>query len=198
MAIIKKSVGSVYQLPETLTALALADANEAQARIDGDLVEKTRAMQAESDLGVRIDNVLDNTDPAAIDSLREIVTAYTAADSTLNGAITTLAQSAGTGLATEIANRIEAVRLGSVLPKMESLTVAAGKIGLTHAPKSGVDGIMGYGRVSYVDANNVELLADVTLDVTDTSGKTFIVNTDVAGEWDTKSVKVQYWYIAAA
>ena len=303
MAIIKKSIVSVYQLPENLAALALADSNETAARIAGDLVEKTRiesvdtalradlvieaataraaelvlrtnlateasralasetTLQAHIDteeaariagdlaLGVRIDNVLSNVDGVALNSLTEIVTAFQAADGTLNGAITSLASSASTDLVAEIARAeaaevvlttnlateattaraaelvlrndlsaevvartaadvaldaalkafaTEAVRLGGALPEMEMLTVTASKIVLAHAPKNGVKGIMNFGRVSYVVMNNVENLADVVVDSSDISGKTFIVSTDIAGEWDTKSVKVQYWFIAAA
>jgi len=53
----------------------------------------------------QIDSVLSNTDPAALDSLSEIVAAFQEADSDLNGAITTLASSAGSALEAEISAR---------------------------------------------------------------------------------------------
>ena len=65
--------------------------------------ETSRATAAEAALGTRIDNVLSNVDGAALDSLSEVVTAFQAADSNLNGAITSLASSATSALNAEIA-----------------------------------------------------------------------------------------------
>lgn len=48
-----------------------------------------------------LDNVISNTDAGALDSLTEIVTAFQAADGTINGAITSLANSAASNLAAE-------------------------------------------------------------------------------------------------
>jgi trimeric autotransporter adhesin len=56
-------------------------------------------------VNTRVDNVLSNTDPAALDSLTEIVSAFQAADSDLNGAITSLANSASSDLAAETTAR---------------------------------------------------------------------------------------------
>ncbi len=227
-------------------ARAIAEEAYLQAQIDA---KEAASNAADSALGVRIDNVLNNVDGVALNSLAEIVTAFQAADGTLNGAITSLASSASTDLTTEInarttadtalqtaidneatarinadavlqtaittetADRIaadtaldtslkafatEAVRTGGAVPEMETVVVSSNKIVLTNAPKNGSKGVMNFGRVSYVDVNNVENLAPVTLDLTDASGKTFIVNTDVASEWNTYSVQIQYWYVAAA
>jgi hypothetical protein len=46
--------------------------------------------------------VLSNTTQGSLDSLSEIVTAFEAADSSLNGAITSLASTASTGLQNEV------------------------------------------------------------------------------------------------
>ena len=54
-------------------------------------------------LGARIDNLISNTDPAAIDSLSEIVTAFHNADGDLNAAITSMSVTAASALAAEIA-----------------------------------------------------------------------------------------------
>jgi hypothetical protein len=54
-------------------------------------------------LGARIDNLISNTDPAAIDSLSEIVTAFHNADGDLNAAITSMSTAAASALAAEIA-----------------------------------------------------------------------------------------------
>jgi hypothetical protein len=65
------------------------------AEIDGDVeVEKLRAEAAEAALGVRIDNVLENLDSAAIDSFTEVVTAFVDADSNLETSITNLSTAA--------------------------------------------------------------------------------------------------------
>jgi hypothetical protein len=64
---------------------------------------------ADTALSDRIDGVLSNIDSAALDSLSEIVTAFQAADGTLNGAITSLSTSAASALATEVTNRGTAV-----------------------------------------------------------------------------------------
>jgi hypothetical protein len=221
------------------TVLQTNITTEEAARIASDLA-----------LGVRIDNALSNLDGAALDSLTEIVTAFQAADQTLNGAITTLAASAGTGLSDEVARATaaelllttnlaaeattaraaellltnnlatevtargtdeaaqtvmlkaytdEAVRVGGAVDKTEMVTVGTGdKIVLSFAPKNGMDSIGNFQTVRYVDTNGWAYDADLILDGTDVSGKTFIVSTNEAGEWNGKSVKVQYKYVAVA
>ena len=78
---------------EAVTARAAEAANasaissEESARIAGDAAETARAQAAEAALGVRIDNVLSNADPASLDSLSELLTAFQSADSTLQGSI---------------------------------------------------------------------------------------------------------------
>ena len=64
-----------------------AIAQEAVDRAAGDSAEQARAMAAEAALGVRIDNVISNADPASLDSLSELLTAYQAADSSLGDSI---------------------------------------------------------------------------------------------------------------
>ena len=50
--------------------------------------EQQRAEAAEAALGVRIDNVLSNSDPASLDSLSELLAAYQSADASLGNSIT--------------------------------------------------------------------------------------------------------------
>ena len=64
--------------------------------------EISRASAAESSLSNRIDLVLSNLDTPALDSLVEVVTAFQAADSSLQGAISSLSGAAGSGLTQEI------------------------------------------------------------------------------------------------
>lgn len=73
--------------------------------------ETTRATTAESALGSRIDSVISNTDPAALDSLSELVSAFEAADSSLNGAISALGTAASSALGVEVARAIAAEQL---------------------------------------------------------------------------------------
>jgi hypothetical protein len=71
--------------------------------------EESRALSAEAALGQRIDNVLSNIDPASLDSLTELVSAFEAADDSLSGAITTLATTTTNSLNAEITSRQAAV-----------------------------------------------------------------------------------------
>lgn len=70
---------------ESANASAISD--ETSARISGVSSEQSRAEAAEAALGTRIDNVLSNSDPAALDSLSELLTAYQAADTSLGDSI---------------------------------------------------------------------------------------------------------------
>lgn len=87
--------------------------------------EVTRAQNAESALGTRIDNVLSNVTAGSLDSLSEVVAAFEAADSSLNGAITSLASSASTNLTNEV-NRATAaeVALASDISDIETAASA--------------------------------------------------------------------------
>ena len=86
---------------------------------------------------------------------------------------------------------------GGSLPKLESLLVSNNKIVLSKAPKAGVNGIMNFGTVRYVDGNGIAYDAPITQDGADMSGKTFIISVDTNGQWDSFSVSVQYLYINA-
>jgi hypothetical protein len=83
-------------------ATAAALSTEISNRTSAISAEASRATAAEAALGTRIDNVLSNVDGAALDSLTEVVTAFQAADSNLNGAITSLSNSATSALNAEI------------------------------------------------------------------------------------------------
>lgn len=84
---------------------------------------------------------------------------------------------------------------GGSLPKLELLVVSSNKIVLSKAPKAGINGIMNFGTVRYMDSFGMAYDAPVSVDGTDLSGKTFIVSVDASGDWDGKSVSVQYIYI---
>lgn len=93
--------------------------NEFQFRIDGDAAEssaravavqslqsaiyseESSRIAADQSLQSQIDNVLSNLDPAALDSLTEIVSAFQSADSSLQGAISTLASNSSGNIEAE-------------------------------------------------------------------------------------------------
>ena len=83
-------------------ATAAALATEISDRTSAVSAEASRATAAEQALGTRIDNVLSNVTPGSLDSLTEVVSAFQAADSNLNGAITSLANSASSALTAEV------------------------------------------------------------------------------------------------
>ena len=102
-------------LAAEVSARETAISTEQSARAAAVSAEETRALAAEaalsSDLSAvntRVDNVLSNIDPAALDSLTEVVSAFQSADSSINGAITSLAESAAANLVIERDARIAA------------------------------------------------------------------------------------------
>lgn len=75
----------------------------------------------------------------------------------------------------------------------ESLVVSGDLITLTNAPANGV--ILNYATVRYIDENGNAF--DIPVSVTATpGGKEFELSGDSTGEFDTKTVKVQYMYVA--
>jgi hypothetical protein len=73
--------------------------------LESDPVTKTYVDGEVSDLQSQINNVLSNIDPAALDSLTEVVSAFQSADSDLQAAIAALGTGSSSALAEEIANR---------------------------------------------------------------------------------------------
>lgn len=108
--------GRMDSAEQALASLASSSAiTELDGRIDvleaamplkalqSDLEQEAQDRQdADSALGVRIDNILSNVDPASLDSLSEVVQAFEQADQNLNNAITSLASSASSALQTEV------------------------------------------------------------------------------------------------
>ena len=89
----------------------------------------------------------------------------------------------------------EAVRLGGAIFITEMITVASDKIVLTHAPKNGM--LFNFGTVRHTDALFVSY--DIPATVTATvGGKEFQLSPNSAGEFDSKSIMVQYAYIPVA
>jgi hypothetical protein len=224
-------------------------AAEAAARGVAITDEAAARAAAIADLQSKVDFVKSNLDGASLDSITEVVAAFQAADSDLNGAITALAAAATSALAaektraeaaelvltTDLATekaRAEAAELvlttnlvaeteraiaaesltlvqakayadaaataGGSVPRLESLLVTSDKIVLTDAPKNGINGIVNYGRISYVDDNNDEWIYPLLLDSTDSTGKTYTVQVGTPGDLDGKTVFIQYFYVGAS
>jgi len=94
--------------------------------LESDPTTKTYVDGQISGVQSQIDNIVSNVDPGALDSLTEVVTAFQAADASLNGAITALASSASSGLAAEV-SRAEAAEaaLQSDIDAEETRALAA-------------------------------------------------------------------------
>ena len=74
----------------------------------------------------------------------------------------------------------------------ETLSVLADKITLAYAPKNGV--VFNFGTVRHVDSNFVSY--DIPVVVTGTPGaKEYLLSADASGQFDGKSVMIQYAYV---
>jgi hypothetical protein len=203
-----------------ISARQLAVSTEVQDRIADVNAEETRAMAAElvlrTDLASEVSratgvegtlgsltttvktnlvaaiNSLVSATGTAVDTLTTDLAAEVLRATTAEGVLTTnLATEASTARAAE-ATELAARKAQAAIPALEMLTVAANKIVLTYAPQQGVAGIMNFATVRYIDTNGIAYDAPVSVDGTDTSGKTFIISVDVSGEWNGKLVAVQY------
>lgn len=99
------SVASANSYTDSQIVLAQGDIAAAEAAIAQEVIDRAAA---DASLQTQINNVLSNVDGAALDSLTEIVSAFQAADSSLNGAITALS----TGLTADI-DAEEAARIAA-------------------------------------------------------------------------------------
>jgi type VII secretion effector (TIGR04197 family) len=72
--------------------------NDLSDRINTEVSDRESAISTLTD---RVANIESNVDPAALDSLTEVVSAFQSADQTINGAITSLAASASSALEAE-------------------------------------------------------------------------------------------------
>lgn len=86
-----------------------------------------------------------------------------------------------------------AINAGGAIFYTETLTVASDKITLSHSPKNGV--IFNFATVRHVDSNFVSYDIPVTVTATP-GGKEFLLAPDASGQFDGKTVSIQYAYIA--
>lgn len=86
----------------------------------------------------------------------------------------------------------EEARTGGPEVMLETVTVVNDTITLTHVPKGGLNGILNFATVRYVDGNGAAYDAPLVSTVNDNE---FTVQVDVQGEWDQNSVQVQYLHV---
>lgn len=111
-----RAIAAEAALQAAITALQSQSSSNIQNAIDGATATAAADLQSEAiaraagdaALSARIDNIVANTNPAALDSLSEIVAAFQSADSTLNGAISSLASSSSAAVAAEQARALAA------------------------------------------------------------------------------------------
>ena len=76
----------------------------------------------------------------------------------------------------------------------ESLVVAGSTITLTTAPKNGVNGVLNFATVRYIDEDGVAYDAPV---VATEAPEAFTISTDTVDQWDGFTVQVQYLHVVA-
>lgn len=102
-----KTIGTASLDDGSVTLSKLA--GEVMALVDSKVAAEGSAREASDALiNDRISKLLSNVDPAALDSLTEIVTAFQAADSDLTAALASLSTAASSALAAETAARVAA------------------------------------------------------------------------------------------
>jgi hypothetical protein len=91
----------------------------------------------------------------------------------------------------------ELIRLSTAIPIIETLIVSNDKIVLTYPPVGGLNGVLNTALVKRFDAGGVTE-APVLRDPSDSTGKTFIISVDFAGQWNFDPVVIQYLHIPPA
>jgi hypothetical protein len=172
--------GDVTSAMDTLGEVETAIADEASARNTAvSDVQSTLIGLIETEVAARELAIL--TEIAARDTAISVETAARAtSESDLNTALRAYANSVAAQ--------------GGSIPVLESALVTGDSIILANAPKAGINGVLNFGTVRYVDGSGVAYDAPILNDATDTTGKTFTIAVDTSGQWNGLSVSVQYVY----
>ena len=180
-------------------------ATQIENQISSDLsAEVTRATAAEtqisSDLSAEVTRAT-GAEGVLTTNLAAEVSRATAAEATKLAIASNLSDLADVAVArTNIdvyskAETDDKIRLGGAIFVTETVSVASDKIVLTNAPKNGI--VFNFATVRHVDANFVSY--DIPVSVTATAGgKEFLLSADASGQFDGKSVIVQYAYVPVA
>jgi hypothetical protein len=149
----------------TLTANLASEVSRATSREDA---IETAYLTADASLQDQIDNILTNTDPAALDSLAEIVTAFQSADDVFTATLNTIQDN----LSAEITNRATADTnlQGSIDTTQAELDTTQTGAGLsadgTYAANTGANYISGASSL-----NSADVLLDSALKAMDSAYK---------------------------
>lgn len=85
-----------------------------------------------------------------------------------------------------------AAAAGCGVPVTDTPVVSGDHIVLERPSKNGINGILNFATVRYVDSGGVAFDAPVRMDEADLSGRQLLISVDVPGEWHGKRVTVQY------
>lgn len=206
MPIIKRDKSTIHGLNSDLIALQAADTAQSQALqahidgafstaknlldvVNGDASTNGSFRKALADVvgtaSVAFDTLKEIQDYISVNPDANVAAAITAAIEALKGTVSTSMDTLA-----EIEAAVNAIQPG--IAKLETLTVADDKIVLSFAPKDGLAGISNYARVCYIDGNGSAFEAPVAPDISDSSGKTYIISVNNSGQWDGLGVQVQY------
>ncbi len=184
-------------VPSTWTTKSLikfADYTELSGLVN---TERDRAIAAEGVLTGEITTIKTNAGlevngSYAADALTNYLSTATSlkdADKKLDAAIKALDDDTYSKAETD-----SAIAAGGAIFITETLTVLSDKVTLSYEPKNGM--IFNFGTVRHVDNNFVSYDIPVTVTAT-AGGKEFLLSADASGQFDSKSVIVQYAYVPA-
>lgn len=160
-----------------------------------------------------LENAISSASIKAAYELNDDTNAYTDADAAKVGFVTVtkavdlddvvlkadLAQTVGAGAEDVVASTAgvkayvdSQMSAAGATPVLEGVVVAGSLITLTHAPKGGINGVMNFGTVRFVDEGSIAYDAPL---VATGEPKEFTVSTDTLDQWTGKTVQVQYLYV---
>jgi hypothetical protein len=167
------------------------DAAEASARAAAISAEEAARIAGDQNLQAQINNVISNVDPAALDSLTEIVAAFEAADQNLNNTIIALGTASQSALAAEIARATAAEEalasdLAAEIARAESAEEAlASDLAAEIARATAAEGVLTAdlaAEVTRAESAEEALASDLAAEVTRATAAEGVLTADLAAE----------------